>query len=338
MHGRSRRLAAGFFAICTMVMLAGLAPSGADPGVDLTIDSINDSPDPVIEANIVRYKVVVKNIGVSASQPVTVWFYAYETEGGGEFSIASTDPVIVSASGSGWTCGVSEGWYCDGGSLAAGQSSTPLFVYVRAPDHPTTIALNAYAYSGDSELNPYNNDATESTDVVQSSGGCETDVSCGSGFVQFDQDTSVTTGPLSAQHWLVGTTHFKGVPGAEGGIVYNMAAVKPTKICGILVGATKCTFQMNIDPIPSVYPVGNVKLTLLCHPNHCPATLPATLGLTMFEVGADNLSRPIPRCIDGLLPIVCFTAKRLGNGALKVIVKNLSPGDPKIAGRCIAGC
>jgi hypothetical protein len=331
-----RRLGAAALALCIAVMLAGLSPAGADPGVDLTISNITDSPDPVKEANVVRYRVVAKNVGVGASQPITLSLFAFES--GGDVSIAATDPMIESASGDGWTCFESEGWYCNDGALGPGEEANPVFVFVRAPTQETTIALNAHVFSDNSELNPFNNEATEFTDVVLSS-SCEGEVSCGSGFIDFGTDSSVTTGSVPTfTHWLVGTTFFKAVEGASGGLVYNMAAVKPKFICPVNGGnLLKCTLQMNIDPIPAVFPVGHVKLTLLCHPSKCPPGQLGTATLLMFKVAEDNISRPLLRCVDGLVS-PCFTAKRTSAGFLKIVVKRLAAGDPKIAGRCVLGC
>ena len=166
-------------------------------------------------------------------------------------------------------------------------------------------------------------------------------VSCGSAQIDYSTDSTVSTGSTpTASKWLVGTMLFRAV-GASGGQVWSMGALaKPKNICPAnLGGLTRCTLQMNLDDIPAPYQSpGDTLLTLICHVSRCPAGPLGTAGLQMFAWGNGGLSvKPILPCI-GSLPFLCFTAKRITGGHLKIKVKNLTAGDPKIAGRCIAGC
>jgi len=324
----------GLTLMATGVLLFATAiTAGANPGVDLAITSHVDTPDPVVGANTVRYAIVVTNLGDAASQ--TIYVSPYETNG------ESSDPPITSISGSGWTCTLSEGWSCHHAGLAAGATAATLNIRVLAPNGPTTITNHGYVSSIDTDDNPDNNGWDENTAVIADSACGSTKVSCGSGFITFARNSAVTTGstPTLAK-WLVGTTTFTGVPGAIGGQVWTMAALKsPEKLCPTnLIPLVKCTFQMNLDPIPPVYPVGNTTLVLLCHKSHCPAGILPGVGLIMVEVGANGIGLPMLPCLDGLLPVPCFTAARTAAGHLKVTVRNLSSGDPKIAGLCIRGC
>jgi Domain of unknown function DUF11 len=320
-------------AAIAVVLLAAIVPAGADPGVDLEVVSHVDSPDPVTVSNPVHYSIVVTNGGVSASQ--TVYLSTYEQDFGNESGLP-----ITSVSGAGWTCGFSEGWSCHHAGLAAGQTASAVNITAKAPSGATTIANLGSIYSADSEINYDNNSWEEDTDVITSSSCGETDLTCASGFLTYARTTSITSGAVpTLSRWLVGTATFTGVPGTPGGQVWSMVALRsPEQICPTnLLPLVKCTFQMNIDPIPAVYPVGNTTLVLVCHKSHCPKGLIPGVGLLLVEVGANGIGIPLLPCIDGL-PLRCFTATRTAAGHLKMTIRNLSSGDPKIAGLCIRGC
>src|SRR5262245_50134951 len=185
--------------------------SVADPGADLVISEHTDSPDPVVGSNIVQYKIVVSNLGGTATSDAEVNFYQYDACG--ESCETYSPGTILSAHGTGWTCAESEGWYCDHGAIAGLSSAAPIFINVRAPSVATTIANEAFVDTNTSEISYDNNNSTEYTDVVVDFNCDPGKVSCGTGHIDYGSPSSVSSGTYAtADKWFVGTTFFPAVP------------------------------------------------------------------------------------------------------------------------------
>jgi uncharacterized repeat protein (TIGR01451 family) len=300
------------------------------PQADLAVAQ-SDSPDPVVGANTVEYTVTVSNNGPAASGPVTV---SDSLPSGGS---------ITSISGSGWTCsggGTSAG--CTGPSLASGARAPAIRVLVLAPNSNTTIVNRAsVSQSGASDPVASNSTADQSTSVVTDA-TCPTGfISCGQGQIVYGLLSQVTTGStVTLQRYHVGTTTFNGVAGAVGGQIWSMQAPKvpgnfcPTNLLDTAV--TQCSWQMDMQPIPAVYPVGSVTFVGLCYVARCPQNplLPGA-GTIVVKVKDDGSHVIFPPCNGGTNE--CFEQARVAGGHLRITVRNLIAGDPKIAGICVGG-
>jgi len=302
---------------------------------DLAITQHTDSPDPVVGTNTVQYEIVVKNFGPSSTDMVGLDINQNGFSSGSFHTATLNSGDIVAVQGQGWTCSIGESpdyATCDMGALGVGDTAPPVFVWVRAPNFDTVITNTASVYSNAiTDPNPDNDSSSEDTTVVVNNECGPGVVSCGTGHIDYGRNSTVSTGATPTPgHWLVGTAYFRGTPGASGGQTWSMYAPTSSKCIAI-----NCTFAMVLDNIPNPYHRGDVAITLSCDPSHCKKALVPGAGLVMIKFDALGLPHLLPRCIS-LVTVTCFKAT-WAPGYLYVTVKNLSAGDPRLAGLCIGG-
>lgn len=164
-------LTSGLASDCLSLVVA-LVDVPSPAVTDLTITKTDGNPvaapgygpDPVSSGNVVAYKVEVTNNGPDTATGITVNDFVGESGG-----------TIVGASGTNWTCTIDGTATCirDEGfdSLASGATAEPITIQVQAPttSTPTTIDDTATVSGNESDSNPDNNTANEST-AVNSSG------------------------------------------------------------------------------------------------------------------------------------------------------------------------
>ena len=91
---------------------------------------------------------------------------------------------------------------------------------------------------------------------------------------------------------------------------------------------------MNLDPIPAIYPVGNVTSVVVCHVSRCAVGIVPMIVVKIDDAGNHHI---LPQCSGGTAE--CYTQMRdPGTSNLRITVQNLVAGDPKIAGVCFGGC
>lgn len=299
------------------------------PAADLSV-SQTDSPDPVVGSNTVQYTITVSNAGPATSGPITL---ADSLPSGGS---------ITSISGTGWTCsGSGASASCSSSGLASGSAAAPVSVLVLAPAADTTITNRAeVSQSGADDPNGANNVSNESTTVKKDSSCGTGTVSCGSGQITFGLLSQVTTGTTpTLARFLVGTTTFQAVAGAVGGQIWSMSApAVPGSFCPVNFSdnaVTQCTWQMNLDPIPAVYPVGHTVFVATCYVTRCPVGVVPGAGTLVVKLKDDGSHQILPACNGGTNE--CFEQARIAGQHLRITVRNLIAGDPKIAGVCVGG-
>jgi uncharacterized repeat protein (TIGR01451 family) len=300
------------------------------PSADIAVTSNSDSQDPVTASNTVVYTVTVANNGPATSGPLTL---TDSLPNGGSFS---------SIGGTNWTCsGSGSSQTCTHAALASGASAETVTAYVLTPDADTTITNRAaIAQSGANDPNPGNNTLDQDT-TVQANTTCESGmVSCGSGTVTYSQPSQVRSCQTpSILVYICGLVTFNPVS-AEGGQIYSLSSPQtPENLCPIsLTNSTlvQCDWQVNLDPIPSVFPTGSTTGVFTCHQSKCPSGL-GDLGTIVIYVGENGQREIMSRCSGPGDTSRCFERSRVG-GNLVITVRNMPPGDPKIAGRCVGGC
>jgi uncharacterized repeat protein (TIGR01451 family) len=299
------------------------------PTADLGV-SQTDSPDPVVGSNTVQYTVTVTNAGPAPSGAITL---ADSLPSGGS---------ITSISGTGWTCsGSGASASCTTPSLASGATAAAVRVLVLAPAADTTITNRAeVSQSGANDPNGANNVSNQSTTVKKDSSCGTGTVSCGSGQITYGLLSQVTTGTTpTATRFLVGTATFQAVIGALGGQIWSMSApTVPGAFCPLNfadTAVTQCTWQMNLDPIPAVYPVGHTVFVATCYVTRCPVGVIPGAGTLVVKIKDDGSHQILPACNGGTNE--CFEQARIAGQHLRITVRNLVAGDPKIAGVCVGG-
>jgi uncharacterized repeat protein (TIGR01451 family) len=300
------------------------------PQADLAVSQA-DSPDPVVGTNTVQYLVTVTNNGPATSGDITL---GDSLPAGGS---------ITSISGSGWTCsGSGASASCTSAPLASGATAGTVQVLVLAPAADTTITNHADVSQSGTAADPNgaNNVSDESTTVTKNSTCPTGTINCGRGFIPYNMFASVSTGSTpSITNFVVGTTAFAGVTGAVGGQIWSMSApAVPGSFCPIDFTdtvVTRCNWQMNLDPIPAVYPVGNTVFFAVCHATKCPVGLIAGAGTIVVKIKDDGSHQILPACNGS--GSECFEQARIAGNNLRITVRNLVAGDPKIAGICVGG-
>ena len=298
---------------------------------DLAVTGNSDNPDPVVGTNIVQYDVTVANLGPNGSGDVTL------------ADSVNNGAVINSASGDGWTCGGTGGsTSCTHAPLTNGETAS-VTLYVKAPNADTTITNSAVvSQSGGNFNDPSGNNSLDQSTTVNKDSTCGTGtISCGTGRIVYNQPSSVTTGSTPTQaRFFVGTTSFNATA-ASGSQNWSMVAPAvpgnfcPTSLADVAV--TQCTFQMNLDIIPAPYTVpGQVTFVGICHRSKCPKGV--INGLIVVFIRDDGSHEILPQCNAGDTR-KCYTSERTAviNGDLRVIVRNMTAGDPKVGGICVGG-
>ena len=301
------------------------------PDADVAVTGNTESQDPVTASNTVVYTVTVHNNGPSSSGALTL---TDSLPNGG--SITSID------GGPNWTCGGSGGSAsCTHAALASGADAEPVTVNVLTPDQDTVITNRAsIGQSGADDPAPANNTLDQTTTVNANTTCPSGQVSCGSGTIVYSQGSSVRS--CAAPTMLVyicGLVTFDPVE-AGGNQIYSLNSPQtPENLCPIsLTNSTvvRCDWQVNLDPIPLQFPTGKTTATFTCHGSKCPAGL-GDAGTIVVYVGQSGTRELLQQCSGPSDTSKCWTRARVG-GNLVITVRNMPPGDPKIAGRCIAGC
>lgn len=153
------------------------------------------------------------------------------------------------------------------------------------------------------------------------------DVSCGTNFIRYNQASTVSTGSsANSSAWLVGTLNFPATS-VTGGQFFSMDAYGTPGTCPSASGPVQCTYEMRLDTIPAPYDATHrVTLTLLCDQSHCsPTSVP-----TVFKKQDDGTTTAMLPC-SASPTTLCYDFGPSGT-SLQIIVRNISAGDPKIAG------
>jgi uncharacterized repeat protein (TIGR01451 family) len=123
------------------------------PKADLQITK-NDSPDPVRAAESLTYTLAVSNAGPSTATSVSV------------VDPLPTGTSYVSASGTGWSCGVSSGTVtCTRASLAVGAAPN-IQIQITAPNEGGQISNTATVFATEYDPVAGNNSSTQATTVT----------------------------------------------------------------------------------------------------------------------------------------------------------------------------
>lgn len=295
------------------------------PDVDLAIATTEETPDPVIGGNTVKYVVTVTNNSATNSASITV---TDSVSGAGSLSSITGD--------AGWSCGGSGNARTCNRTLGASQSSAlDVRVLANVVSSPTTVtnAATVAHVSGANDPNAANNSTSETTTVNPGS-------SSGTGFIDNQTGGVVISEPFAtpSNKHIVSVAFPPQEGGAVGGFIYNVFQVNET--CALL----PCTFGWHIDDIPAPYdnPVTEeVRVTITCDATVCTGTGTA---VTMFERDETGSQRIILGCnflgIVDPAPCVESTQRLVGGqnqGDLRVTMLFLA-GDPRVAGLCVGSC
>ena len=295
------------------------------PNIDLAIATTEETPDPVIGGNTVKYVVTVTNTSATNSANITV---TDSVTGAGSLSSITGD--------AGWSCGGSGNSRTCNRTLGASQSSAlDVRVLANTVSSPTSVtnAASVAHVSGANDPNAANNSTSATTTVNPGS-------TSGTGFIDNQTGGVVISEPFATptnKH----TIRVEFPPqegGAVGGFIYNVFQVNET--CALL----PCTFGWHIDDIPAPYdnPVTEgVRVTITCDATVCTGTGTA---VTMFERDETGSQQIILGCnIAGIVdpaPCVEDTVRLVGGedqGDLRITMLFLA-GDPKVAGLCVGSC
>ena len=304
------------------------------PNADLEVTSNTASQEPVTGANTVVYSVVARNNGPENVPTITL---TDSLPDGG---------TITTAFGETWSCPGPFGGStteCTFGPLASGAPTTELKVHVLAPNQDTTIT-NRATVSGSDDSDPSNNTKDAFTTVNKDSTCDPNTISCGEGTITYALPSSVTTGDITAltpQRFHVGTTTFAARPGFPGSQPWGMSApAQPGRFCPIDFagsGVTDCTWQMNLDIIPDPYTgPGQVLFEGFCHSSRCPQGAIPGFGTVVVKIADDGSHTILPQCNGANDTRTCFEQARV-SGHLRIRVRNITFGDPRIGGVCIGG-
>jgi hypothetical protein len=226
-------------------------------------------------------------------------------------------------------------------NLPTGQAVTVSFTAAT----PSTVGSSTWTATA-KQSNDYNGtgndfvlDPTSSLTTTGSSGsagggggtpGCSaSDVSCGTNFIRYNHASTVSTGnTVNATVWLVGRMDFPATS-VSGGQNYSMhAPSQPGSFCPVNGVPAQCTFEMDIDPVPTPYDANHpATLTLLCHSSHC-----STGAYVLVKQDENGTVTPIPACPLNLTGEPCFTESTDADGIAVITVSNITAGDPRVAG------
>ena len=130
------------------------------------------------------------------------------------------------------------------------------------------------------------------------------------------------------------TAHF-----AKSSVWSWRAPTVPESVCPLNFTSnvlTACDWEAIMDPIAVQYPLGATVAEFICHATRCPAGAIPGAGTVVVHIGDGGAHSILPQCNSGDTRI-CFTQARV-SGNLRIQVFNMKAGDPRIAGRCVAGC
>lgn len=309
------------------------SPGPPPPDADMGVTDNTDSLDPITAANTVVYTVTVESFGPSENTGLTL---TDSLPNGGTMSAAS---------GENWFCGVANNTAtCTHAGVGTGPVE-PVNVYVVAPDAATTIVNRAsIAESGANDPNSANDSLDESTEVKAKTDCTEPGaLNCGEGTITFSLQSRVQTctAPTTTE-FICSAVNFAPTedPGSQQYRIWSPSS--PGVICPLTPGSealTTCNWQTNMAPVSTLYAVGQVSGEFICDVTKCPPpAVPGTGTTIVVYVGDDGNPRNVPRCDGAGDTRLCFTSTRIAGQDLLITVRNIVPGDPKIAGRCLGGC
>ena len=301
------------------------------PNADVAVTANTDSQDPITGANTVIYTVTVHNFGPATSGSLTL---TDSLPSGGS---------ITSAGGTNWTCDGSGGQTtCTHAAIASGADAETVSVRVLTPDANTTITNRAsIAESGANDLNGANNTLDESTTVNKNTNCGSGNITCGTGTITYSLPSQVQACLTpSVTVFLCGKVNFAAVTGAVGSQTWSWFAPRiPESVCPLNFTSnvvTACDWEAIMQPIAVQYPLGATVAEFICHASRCPVGAVPGAGTIVVHIGDGGAHTILPQCSTGDTRI-CFTQDRI-SGNLRIRVFNMKAGDPKVAGRCIAGC
>ena len=306
-------------------------PPPPAPSSDIAVTGNLDSQDPVTASNTVIYIVTVHNGGPAASGAITL---TDSVLNGG--SITSID------GGPNWTCsGSGASGTCTHAALASGADAETVAVYVVTPDADTVITNRAsVSQAVNTDPAPSNNTLDQNTTVNKNTTCTSGQVSCGSGTIDYSKPSQVQscTTPTMAV-FLCGKVTFAPTS-SSGTQIYNLFGYKtPENVCPVSLGSSTlvaCDWELFVDNVPAAQSVGGTVVVATCHQSKCPAGL-GDAGTIVVYIGANNARQLLNKCSGPGDTNKCWERSRIG-GNLVITVRNIPPGDPKIAGRCVAGC
>jgi hypothetical protein len=171
---------------------------------------------------------------------------------------------------------------------------------------------------------------------------------CGSGYITCGTGTITYSVPSQVQAcltpsvtvFLCGKVNFAAVPNAVGSQSWSWSAPTiPESVCPLNATSnvlTACDWEAIMQPIAVQYPLGATVAEFICHVSRCPAGAIPGAGTIVVHIGDGGVHTILPQCNTGDTR-KCFTQSRV-SGNLLIRVFNMTAGDPKIAGRCVAGC
>lgn len=296
------------------------------PDADLSIATTEETPDPVIGGNTVKYILTVTNNGPNPSGA----------------TVAVTDTVsgagnMTSITGAGWTCSTSGNTRtCTHGQLTIGGTATlDVRVLANVVSSPSSMTNSAtVSQSNDKNDNVPGNNGTAATTTINVGNNS------GSGYID-----NVTGGVVMSEPYATSANKsviLVAVPGQEGatagGYIYNVAKTEET--CGLL----PCNFAWFIDDILPAYDnpaTEGVRVTFKCDVTVCPGFGTAVTMLVRDETGNQKVALGCS-FVGFVDPNPCVeSSQRLTGGEdqgdLRVTMLFLA-GDPKVAGLCVGAC
>lgn len=309
------------------------APPPPLPDADIAVTGNAESQDPITASNTVIYFVTVHNSGPATSGPITL---TDSVPDGG--SITSID------GGPNWTCsGSGASSTCTHAALALNTDAETVTVNVLTPDADTVITNRASVSQTDAnDPVPSNNTLDQTTTVNANTTCAEGQLNCGSGTINYSQPSQVQScvTPTMANFTCVRVN--MNATSSSGTATYNVYTFEnPEPVCPLNLDAGRnvlvnCDYEAFIDNIPAQQSVGGTVAVVSCDQSKCPVGLGDT-GTIIVYIGQSGQSELLPKCSGPGDTRKCWEKTRIG-GDLVITVRNMPPGDPKIAGRCLAGC
>jgi uncharacterized repeat protein (TIGR01451 family) len=305
------------------------------PDADIAVTENTESQDPVTASNTVIYTVTVGNNGPSDSGPLTL---NDSLPNGG---------TITSIGGTNWTdCTIGAGGgsaSCNHAALDNGVSAEVVSVSVVTPD-ADTIITNRASVSQSGRNDPVSaNNTLDTNTTVNKNTTCQADqLSCGSGTVDPSKPGSVRTCQVPTMSIYICAQATMAATSNTGLYIYSLwALLHPGKYCPIALGSTvltDCDFEVYFDPVASFLTPGQFTATLVCHSSKCPSGV--VNGLVLVYIGQNEDREFMSVCSGPGDTTKCYTTSRPGGptGNLVITVRNVPPGDPRIAGKCIGSC
>jgi len=158
-----------------------------------------------------------------------------------------------------------------------------------------------------------------------------TTYSCAKKTIDYSQDSVVSTGADADSVKKVVGRIFLSKTSSVGTQDYEIYALRETgTYCPLGDRTVKCTFDFFIDDVPTQYAGFQVTLEIECDVTQCPSG-DTLASMTMLNEQTGEKTPLLPCGVAGNGD-KCFVETRQGDGDRLVTVRNLKPGDPRIAG------